>query len=68
MSYIINKTDGSVLVEVVDGTINQTATDITLIGKNSSSYGEFINENLVHILENFADSISPSNPIIVQIS
>jgi hypothetical protein len=67
MSYIINKTDGSVLVEVVDGTINQTATDITLIGKNSSSYGEFINENLVHILENFADSISPANPIIGQI-
>jgi hypothetical protein len=31
MSYIINKTDGSVLTEIVDGTVDQTASDITLI-------------------------------------
>jgi len=37
MSYIINKTDGSVLTEVVDGTLDQTTTDITLVGKNSTS-------------------------------
>ena len=40
MSYIINKTDGSVLTEIVDGTVDQTATDLTLVGKNASSYGE----------------------------
>jgi hypothetical protein len=62
-NYIINQTDGSVLTEVVDGTINQTATDLTLIGKNSSSYGEFINENFVKILENFANSTQPNNPL-----
>jgi hypothetical protein len=63
MSYIINKTDGSVLTEIVDGTVDQTATDLTLIGKNSSSYGEFYNENLVHLLENFANTSQPNNPI-----
>jgi hypothetical protein len=63
MSYIINKTDGSILTEIVDGTVDQTATDLTLIGKNSSSYGEFYNENLVHLLENFANTSSPNNPI-----
>lgn len=63
MSYIINKTDGSVLTEVVDGTVDQTATDLTLIGKNSSSYGESFNENFVHLLENFANTSSPNNPI-----
>lgn len=63
MSYIINKTDGSVLTEIVDGTIDQTATDLTLIGKNSSSYGEFFNENLIHLLENFANTSQPNNPI-----
>ena len=67
MSYIINKTDGSVLTEIVDGTVDQTASDITLIGKNSSSYGEFFNENFVHILENFANTTQPSNPIAGQL-
>jgi len=63
MSYIINKTDGSVLTEVVDGTIDQTTTDITLVGKNSTSYGELFNENFVKILENFANSTQPNNPL-----
>lgn len=63
MSYTINKTDGSVLTEIVDGTIDQTATDLTLIGKNSTSYGEYFNENFVHLLENFANNSQPNNPI-----
>jgi hypothetical protein len=67
MSYIINKTDGTVLTEVVDGTIDQTSTDITLVGKNSSSYGEFINENFIKILESFANTSPPSNPITGQL-
>ena len=63
MSYIINKTDGSVLTEIVDGTVDQTATDITLVGKNASSYGEAFNENFIHLLENFANTSAPNNPI-----
>ena len=63
MSYIINKTDGSVLTEVVDGTIDQTTTDITLVGKNSTSYGELFNENFVKVLENFSNSTQPNNPL-----
>lgn len=63
MSYIINKTDGSVLTEVVDGTIDQTTTDITLVGKNSTSYGELFNENFVKLLENFSNSTQPNNPL-----
>lgn len=67
MSYIINRTDGSILTEVVDGTIDQTSTDITLIGKNSSSFGEFLNENMVKMLENFANTNQPQNPILGQL-
>jgi hypothetical protein len=63
MSYIINKTDGSVLTEVVDGTIDQTSTDLTLVGKNSTSYGELFNENFVKLLENFSNSTQPNNPL-----
>ena len=66
MTYIVNKTDGSVLAEIVDGTIDQTSTDLTLIGKNSSNYGEFYNENLVHLLENFASTSQPTSPIAGQ--
>ncbi len=67
MSYTINKTDGSVLTEITDGTVDQTATDLTLIGKNASSYGEFFNENLIKLLENFANTSQPNNPVAGQL-
>ena len=55
MSYTLLHTDGSILTQIVDGTIDQTATDLTLIGKNSVAYGTFINENFLYLLENFAN-------------
>lgn len=67
MTYKINKTDGSVLAEVIDSAVDQTTTDITLIGKNVAGYGEFINENFVKLLENFASTSQPNNPITGQI-
>lgn len=67
MSYILNKTDGSVLTEVIDGTIDQTATDITLIGKNATSYGEVFNENFIKILESFANTSQPNHPLTGQL-
>jgi hypothetical protein len=63
MSYIINKTDGSVLTEVVDGTVDQISSDLTLVGKNATTYGEFFNENFVRILENFANTTQPNFPL-----
>lgn len=65
--YIINKTDGTILTEIVDGTIDQVSTDLTLLGKNSSSYGEYWNENFLHMLENFASNITPLHPIVGQL-
>jgi hypothetical protein len=67
MSYTINRSNGSTLTSVVDGTIDQTATDLVLIGKNSSSYGTYLNENLVWLLENFANSTQPNHPITGQL-
>lgn len=67
MTYKINRTDGLLIAEVIDGTVNQVATDITLVGKNVSGYGEFINENFVKILENFANTNQPNNPITGQL-
>jgi len=58
MSYIINKTDGTVLTTILDGTTN-TNTGLTLIGRNYTSYGQVQNDNFVRLLENFADTESP---------
>lgn len=63
MSYNIKKTNSDFLTEVVDGEVNQIATSLTLIGKNASSYGEVMNENFVRLLENFADTESPTKPL-----
>ena len=67
MAYTINKTDGSILIQLDDSKVDQLSTDLTLIGKNVSNYGEVFNENLVHLLENFANSSAPNYPIIGQI-
>lgn len=66
MAYTINKTNGSVLTTIADGTIDNT-TDLTLIGKNYSGYGELLNENLVKLLENFASSSAPANKLAGQL-
>jgi len=67
MSYVINKTNGTVLATVLDGTINTSASSLTLVGRNYSNYGEVIGENFVKLLENFAYNIAPSNPLAGQL-
>jgi len=67
MSYTILKSNGETLTQVVDGQVDQTTTDLTLIGKNAPSYGTYFNENLVFLLENFANTSAPNNPIIGQL-
>jgi len=67
MAYQINKTDGTIVATVADGQIDDRSTDITLIGKNYSGFGEIFNENLIKILENFADTTQPDHPLRGQI-
>jgi hypothetical protein len=67
MSYTVNKTDGTVLTIVGDGTIDNTSTDITLVGRKYSGYGEVLNENIVKLLESFANRTAPNNPLEGQI-
>ena len=55
MAYTINKTDGTVLTTIADGTLDATL-DISLFGKNYAGFGELLNENQVKLLENFADT------------
>ena len=67
MSYKINKTNGTLLVELTDGIIDITSTDITLVGRNYKGFGEAFNENFVKIIENFASTSAPSNPLTGQL-
>ena len=54
MSYVINLPNGTTLGTVLDGTINNTATSLTLVGRNYSGYGQIIQNDLVALLVNFA--------------
>lgn len=66
MSYIVNKTDGNIAAVVDDGTIN-TTTSLNLVGRGYTTYAETIAENLVALTENFANYLTPRNPLIGQL-
>lgn len=67
MAYTINLTNGSILTTIADGTVNNTASSITLIGKNYAGYGTFLNTDMVHMLENFASTSAPTTPLTGQL-
>lgn len=67
MAYQINKTDGTIVSTVADGQVDTLSTDLTLIGKNYSGFGEALNENFIKVLENFANATRPTHPIRGQI-
>ena len=62
MAYTINKTDGSVVTTITDGTVDNT-TSVQLFGKSFSGFGEGLNENLVKLLENAASTSAPTAPL-----
>ena len=62
MAYTINKTDGTVLTTITDGTVD-TTTSLQLFGKSFSGFGEGLNENLVKLLENTASTSAPTAPL-----
>jgi len=66
MAYTINLTDGNVFATIADGTVN-TSSSMILVGKNYAGYGEFLDENFVHLLENGANTTAPSSPLTGQL-
>jgi hypothetical protein len=67
MSYRLNKTNGELIVELADGQIDNTSTDITLVGRNYRGFGELFNENFIKITENFANTAAPDAPLTGQL-
>lgn len=66
MAYTINLTDGSIFATIPDGTIN-TSSSMTLIGKNYAGYGDFLDENFIHLLENGSNTTAPGAPLTGQL-
>ena len=65
MAYIVNKTNSSAspnAYTVQDSVLN-TQTDLSFVGKGYDGYGEVINENFLHLLENFSNTSAPTKPI-----
>jgi hypothetical protein len=62
MAYILNKSDGSILLSIQDGELD-TSTSLGLLGRNYTGYGEVQNENFIFLLENFANTNPPARPV-----
>jgi hypothetical protein len=63
MAYTIVKSDGTVLTTIADGTINTTSSSVALPGRNYAGYGQYLDTDLVHMVENFASTTPPPNPL-----
>lgn len=66
MAYTINLTDGTVFATIADGTVN-TASSMTLVGKNYAGYGQFLDDNFIHLLENGSNTTAPGAPLTGQL-
>jgi hypothetical protein len=67
MAYQIYKTNGDFLTSISDGTLNTTSTSVGLPGRNYSGYGNVLDTNFVHLIENFASNTVPDNPLAGQL-
>ena len=67
MAYTIKKSDGTILLTLADTKVDQLTTSLSLIGKNVDSYGQYYNNNLIGLLENFASVNEPRSPLVGQL-
>lgn len=52
---------------IQDISVNTVSTDLKLYGRGARGYGEGMQENMLHLLENFAGDVPPLNPTMGQI-
>lgn len=67
MSYTLRLTNGKILLTLADQQLDSVSTSLTLIGKNVNAYGDDINTNFIHLLENFANTTEPTSPLAGQL-
>jgi len=67
MAYQVDRYNGLTFSIVEDRVVDSTSCDLRFLGKDFSGYGEVLNENFLHLLENFRGTSSPIRPIIGQL-
>lgn len=67
MATSIFNYNGSLLTVVQDGTISINAASIAFPGRAYPIYGEAINQDLLWIMQNFANPSPPQNPVVGQL-
>jgi hypothetical protein len=69
MAYTIYNTDGTTLLLLADNTVDQSATSLSLVGKNVNGYGQYMNNNFIKLLANSASSAGspPRSPLTGQL-
>lgn len=58
-SYVIKFNSGKQNIVIPENSVNEVDTPLTLFGRNSENWAKYINENFVHILENFNNEYYP---------
>jgi len=69
MAYTILNSDGTTLLLLSDNSVDNVTTSLSLVGKNVSNYGQYINNNFVKLLESFSSTYGnpPVNPVTGQL-
>lgn len=68
-NYIINWSEEMLKnsFAAVGDSLNDTSTSLVLLWRDVPNWGETFNENLAHLLENFASNgVAPINPTMFQ--
>jgi hypothetical protein len=66
MAYSIYKSDGTLLINLADQTADTTVSPLTLIGRGLLNFGKSEAENIIHLLENFANNAAPAHAMVGQ--
>ena len=62
MAYTLNLTSSPAIITVPDQTVDNTYA-LSFVGRNSSEWGQVVNENFLKLMENFAGSSPPTNSL-----
>lgn len=62
----IKNTRGEIIADVASKEILKDVLSLALIGRGAESYIEDLNQNFIKLLENFASSVAPTDPITGQ--
>lgn len=65
--YEIKYSTGLDKAAIPENAVNTTATSLTLYGRGATEYGQGLQQNLVYMLENFANSTAPKYPMAGQL-